>query len=77
MVLLHSIHTVVVRIRIVRVLHVIISRDVGAGEVIARGNTRRLRVRHARTHNRYPPDAGNGGPDSGHLFNLGEHKHSG
>jgi hypothetical protein len=76
MILLHSIHADVVRIRIVGVCHVLGSRGVRAGEVIVLGNARRLRMCHGRTHNGHPPDAGNGGPDSGHLFNLGEPDHS-
>jgi len=57
--------------------HALLAHDVTtrAGDVIARGNAQRLRVRHGRTHNSHPPDAGNGGPDSGYLFNLGEHEH--
>jgi hypothetical protein len=47
-----------------------------ADDLIARGSEQRLRGRHGRTHNSHPPDAGNDGPDNGHLLNLGEHDYS-
>jgi hypothetical protein len=40
------------------------------------GQARRLCMRHTRTHNGHPRDGDNGDPDSGRLFNFGEHRHS-
>ena len=70
------IHAEVVRIRISGVLCPTDSRDVRASDVCALGNERRLRMHHAGTHNTEARDASNSGPDSGHVFNPGEHDHS-